>query len=498
MNQSQRLLKNVFAGGVGNIVGGGLQFVAVLFLARKLGVSEFGAYSVLATMSFVLNRFADLGTSAILVRDLAVAPARTKELVSSALSLAWILTVFISAGIAAGVHFIPSLSRLQAATLLMAISGLLQFPCACYGAVMRAREDNELEVLGFVLHKIALLVGLWFAIRMGVELRGVAIAYLLCASLQLWFCRWIVIRRYVRPHWRFDFATWKYLLTQSAPFGIAAAARLVAEQGDLTILAWILGMSAVGLYSAVYRITIGFRFVPQAMVIGLFPIYSRAASRFHASDSNHSEFERLYDLGIRAFIFMGLPFAVIVLFASEPLISFLLGPAYLDAASAFRILAIAAGIAFAGSPFPYLLTALNEQRFLLVSSIASSVFRMALVLGLTWRLGILGTSWAVLISEGALLCLWIAYLASKHFNLEIRAMVLKATVAAAGMAALLHCRSSGALLPVMISIGIAGALYSLLIYKLEVFSADELQLAAEGMSFVKPFLAEWTHRIRLR
>jgi len=496
MNESQRILKNVFAGGVGNMIGGALQFAAMVLLARKLGVSNFGTYSLLATMAFLLNRFADLGTSSILVRDLAVDPAGTAERLSSALSLAWLLVVMFSLAFTGCVHFVSKREELQVATVLMAISGLLQFPCACYGAVMRAREDNELEVLAFVLHKVALLLLLWLAVECGLGLEGVAIVYLLCAMFQCMFARWIVRRRYARPRWRFDLSEWKYLLKESAPFGLAAGVRLIGEQADVTILAWIAGMSAVGLYSAVYRITIGIRFVPQAMVIGLFPAYSRSGSRFVCSNSERSEFQRMYEFGVRAFTLIGVPFAVIIFFVAKSVIAILLGPRYLGAAPALQILAIAAGVTFAASPFPYLLTALNEQRFLLISSIGATILRIASAVALSWMFGIVGTSWAVLISEGTLLCIWVFYLASKQFTLDSRTMISKAALAGLAMTPLICLNRGNAVAPLLAVVVLSTGLYILMVFKLKMFSAEELQLASGGLKFMKPFVAQWFQRAR--
>lgn len=476
MNDSQRILKNVFAGGAGNLAGGALQFAAMVFLARTLRLEEFGTYSLLATMAFLLNRFADLGTSAILVRDLAVEPAKTVERLSSALSLAWLLIFIISGAVAIGVHFLRGASQVQGPTILMAISGLLQFPCACYGAVMRAREDNELEVAGFVLHKMALLLLLFVALTLRSALMGVALAHVISTLLQWLFSRWIVRLRYAKPCWRINLSEWKYLLKESAPFGLAAAARLIGEQGDVTILAWLAGMSAVGLYSAVYRLTIGIRFVPQAMVIGLFPAYARTASRFDPATTERPEFQRIYEFGVRAFTLLGVPFAVIVFFASKPLIAILLGAKYLSATPALRILAIAAGVFFVACPFPYLLAALNEQRFLLISSICATILRIALVVTLSWRFGILGTSWAVLISEATLLIMWIVYLAGKQFTLGSWTIIAKVSVAGVTMASWLCIFRGDTLAPLVTAILLSTSLYVLAILKLGIFSEQKCRL----------------------
>ena len=59
----------MLAGGICTAFGGVLQIAAVLLIARNLSVREFGLYSFMATLAFVLYRVSDMGVSAILMRD---------------------------------------------------------------------------------------------------------------------------------------------------------------------------------------------------------------------------------------------------------------------------------------------------------------------------------------------------------------------------------------------------------------------------------------------
>ena len=496
MKSSQRLLKNVLAGGIGTALSGVLQFAAVIILTRKLGLRDFGIYSVLATLAFLLSRFADLGTSAVLLRDLAIAPESADDLFSAALTLSWCIVAAITLtayAVALGVTAAPELRRVIE---LMAISGLIQYPCACYASLMRAREDNELEAIGSLLHKLGLLALLCFCFAMRAQLQGVAIAHLLASSTQLVYCAWVTRKKYFSPSRRFDFGTWAYLLRESLPFGSAAVVRLAGEQGELTVLAWIAGLSAVGLYSAVYRITIGLRFVPQAMVIAVFPAYSRAGSRVRDSGSDAPEFQRIYEFGIRILTIISVPLSLIIFLSSRPLVTVVLGPSYLPAVPALKVLSIAAGVFFVSSPYPYLLTALGEQSFLLISSAVAATLRILLVLILARMFGIVGASWAVLIVESCLLLAWVSHLARKHFYLDIRDMLRKTLPAAVAMSVpFLLCQSQSRPTPALpAAILISSMIYCAVLLKTRAFSEEEMRLAADALKFIRPFVAQWSGR----
>jgi len=68
MKQSQRIVKNVLAGGVAVGLGGLLQLGAVVLIARSVSVSDFGIYSFILAFAVFFQLLADSGFSNILMR----------------------------------------------------------------------------------------------------------------------------------------------------------------------------------------------------------------------------------------------------------------------------------------------------------------------------------------------------------------------------------------------------------------------------------------------
>jgi len=157
MKQSQRIVKNVLAGGISTVAGGLLQLLTILLIARRISVADFGLYTFMATLAFLLQRLADMGVSNILMRDVAIEPEKTGELLGGTLSLAWLFSAAIALLTFAVIPFLPFDYAISGLTAVMVLGGLWQLQCGCYGAVLRAFEDNELNAFGFMLHKILLL-----------------------------------------------------------------------------------------------------------------------------------------------------------------------------------------------------------------------------------------------------------------------------------------------------------------------------------------------------
>ena len=143
MKQSELIVKNLLAGAVAVGVGGLLQTVAIILVARYVSVSLFGTYSFILAFAMFFQFVADSGVSNILMRDLAVSPDKMAETLGGALWLSWLLSIGVGLvmwGIIPFLHFSLEVKLLAA---IMGINCLSNFPCGCYGAVLRSQEDNE-------------------------------------------------------------------------------------------------------------------------------------------------------------------------------------------------------------------------------------------------------------------------------------------------------------------------------------------------------------------
>src|SRR5260221_1870982 len=154
MKQSQRIVKNILAGGVAVGVGGLLQLAAVVLIARSVSVSDFGIYSFILALAVFFQLLADSGLSNILMRELAKQPEKMAERFVAAPSLIWSLSIAVELIILAIVPFLNFNFEVKLLTLAMGAATLSLFHCAGYGSALRSQEDNELHAAGFLVHKV--------------------------------------------------------------------------------------------------------------------------------------------------------------------------------------------------------------------------------------------------------------------------------------------------------------------------------------------------------
>jgi O-antigen/teichoic acid export membrane protein len=488
MKQSQRIVKNVLAGGVAVGLGGLLQLAAIVLVARSVSVSDFGIYSFILAFAVFFQLLADSGLSNILMRELAKQPDKLAEILGAALSLIWTLSIAVELIILAIVPFLNFSLEVKLLTLAMGAATLSLFHCAGYGSALRSQEDNELHALGFLIHKVLFCALIFIGLRMGLALVGIVFAHLIPNVLLCFYYRWMVVRRYARPKMRIDLAMWKYLLTNSIPVGGATMVRLLAQQVDVMILSWLSDLRTVGLFSGPYRISMTLRFIPQTLAIPLYPMYSRLAMDPEAKEQLHTAYTR----SVKFFVVAGFPVATLFLIFSSRMITLLLGDKYQVALPAMQLLGVAFLPFFVSSPFPFLLTALDKQRYLMVSSIFSLLLRIGLNFLLIPFYGYLGPCIAFFASETVMLILWSDKLHRLGFPLGLVNVVWKPLVASCCIGVALYFVKGLSLLWLVPATLLGLLVYVGILLLLRAFSESDLKLAKEGLGFLRPFLAKWS------
>jgi O-antigen/teichoic acid export membrane protein len=484
VKQSQRIAKNALAGGLSISVGGLLQLGTVVLVARHVSVADFGAFSFMIACEFVVFRLADCGISNILMRDLAVQPDITSDLLGAALSWAGLLSILTVVLTFSVVRLLRIQRTLGLMTLAMSLDGVGHFAAGCYGAVLLSREDNELYAIGYILHKVAILSLVTLSLILKFGLVGVIPAYIVGTLIQWGFYRWLVIKFYTRPNIKVDFALWKYLIANSVPVGGAGVLRLAAEQADVVILTWLLGIRAAGLFSGPYRIISGVRFLPMTVMISLYPLLARTA----ASPASRPEFEEAYQRSVKLFALIAFPVAAVLAVCPDTLTVSLLGSSYKEAGTATGLLSAGAWLMIMAQPFPFLLTALGRQRFLLTSSVIALALRVGADLALVPILNIAGPCVTVSISELTLILVWMRDLRQCGFSLRPVSIFWRPCLAAVVMSAVLYLANPRSLLSLVCATVVSGLIYAGTAFQIGAISAGELELVKDGVGFLRVLL----------
>ncbi len=479
LKQSQRIVKNAVSGAVSAVVGGGLQLFTTLLIARMFDLTHFGTFNFVLAFAGVFQLLADCGLSNVLVRELATQKSHAAELMGAAKSLIWLL----SAGSLVVMLIIVALMRAPAETklllIIMGLATLAQFHSAGYTAVFRAYEDMELNALGYVVHKVILLALVFGCVQLKQGLWGVVVVHFV-ANLALWAFYYLVVsRRYLRPKLIANPLLWKALLWTAIPLGGGMILRQLAWQFDILVLNRMSTPADVGLFSGPYRIVMALNLIPLIFALPVFPVFARLARDSRAG--LHDAYVRT----VKYFCLASLPLAALFVVWSGPLIRLLLGEKFAPSTYALQVFGLAIVPLFVTTLFPYLFTALNQQKLFLVTTMLVLVLRVVLNFLLIPYYGYLGPCIAVVVSEVFVLAMWVHELGRLRLTLELKDTVLRPLLATAAMAAVLYFAKDW---PVALAAGgcvVAVLVYAAALVALRTFSPDEVRLAKEGFRFFR-------------
>jgi len=490
MKQSQRIVKNAVFGILASLISGLVYLATVMIIAHKVSVVEFGKYSFVLAFAIFFQLVADAGLPRMMIREIAKNPEGFAPLVGAAVSLIWLASGVICLLVALIVPFLHFGMDVKVSALVMSFATLATFHAAGYSAVLRAFEDNELNYLGYVLHKILLLGLILLAIRFQTGLVGFVSAHLV-SNLLLWYFYHIVVSHlYSRISLRIDVPLWKSLIVAALPMGGGVMLRQLALQLDILILTWMTNLTTVGLFSGPYRISMALRVIPQTLSLPLYPLYSRTA---HLSPER---FREAYQWSMKFFALISIPFAAFFVAWSKPILRLALGDKFMPALPAMQLLGLGLVPFFLSTLFQYLFAALDQQRRFLISTCVGSALRILLLIILIPTFGFVGPAIAFVCAETVIVGIWMFQLTRLGFPANLGNVIWRPLAAGLAMAFILLAVQESPLLWQLCVGALSLLLYGVILIALKTFSIEEIRHAREGIAFVSPFIESWAKKLK--
>ena len=468
------------AGGTGRLLLGltvakPLEFALYLFLARSLGVEEFGRYMFALSFTLLFSVLADLGLIPVFAREVARAPQRARGLLRNALTVKLVLGI-LTVGVALGVS---AATRAPARTVLLvgvfAVSLVINSGALLFEALLKSVGRPGTAGLSVAFQSAtALAVGaalVWGGLGAlgGACARLVAsVAHLLIAAA---LCRDLLksgespaasTGREIRD-----------LLRESLPLAISGAFIALYFRVDSVMLQAMQGERAVGLYGSVYRFFEAFMVVSAAYRSVVYPLMSRAA------DGPHQALAALCRKSLRVLLVFTIGVAVFFSFGSSTVVTWLFGAPYASAAPALVILLWALPGAFMADTLLHVLTAQRRQVAGTYVTAAVVAFNVGLNLVLIPRFSFVGAAWATAASETLCftLLLLVVHRRLPNVNLARTAwpVVLAGGAAAMALAAARPWVSSQPI-GLLVMAAVAGTVYLASLVVLKVVGREEARL----------------------
>ena len=387
------VLKNISFLVSGQIITQIISFIGVAFIARKLGVENYGMYTtVLAYVSlFTLLNLS--GSYKVIIRE------GSKDLTSLHTvieKLIGIKTVFALLSIFATIIialFINSYSlQLKYFIFLYSLTHFYNVYSSFNFSIFQASQKMQYISYLSVFVSFSYTVAAAIAIYLGCGVLVLLIINIVVNGLSL-VIGYVISRRIVKfrffkkPQWD------KKLLVPSFWFTILGLFGILQTKIDLLMISWIGTVQEVGIYAVAFKLTTYFEGVRNQVSNAFYPV---VVKRYHNGPVKLSFL-------IKSSLMLAL--AVIILcsiisFFTTDIILLLFGKDYLAAGYILSILIFNFGFRFTTYPFSTSLTSTNNEKYVIMYEAITAISNVVLNYILYHKYGLIGIAYASLISSG--------------------------------------------------------------------------------------------------
>jgi O-antigen/teichoic acid export membrane protein len=435
-----------------------------IFIARKLGTTQFGIYAFALSFVGLVTALGFFGQDIVLTREVARDHGRLEEYYSNAMlsrAMFSIPPLFVAL-LVATLGGMSGHTRLVILLLGIGFTGdyMVQVPFA----VFQAYERVSLVAIVLIAQRWITTATAIVALYLGAGLVAVVGIYCAGSLMATALGTWMMYRNIARPQLHFDLRGALRVTREALPIGMALVALAVLFRVDMTMLAIFKPAAQVGYYAAAYKLLETTAFFSWAVNVAVLPSLSRL------SPTTVPTVGDVYQRGLKLVNAITLPVAVGAVVLAGPIISLLYGGQYHRAAAALALLAPTVAL------FP--ISALSAQLFFAQGRRPTVAIVYALVglenivlnLFLIPRFSLLGaaagTSISELLAAGALIIL----AGELHGRLDFRRMLAGPVLGSASAGAVMFLLNHK--LPVALPLAIIAYFAVLLAYERIAFPDD--------------------------
>lgn len=392
-SDARSAVRNSAASIAGQMVNLLVGLVSSVYVARLLGREQFGMLSWGLGLTEMLRAAANVGIDNVLIRDLARDRSKAGQYLMSTFVVKLIASLVCYAGIAVYLHF-RHYQGLQLAVgyILcgMVVAEAMSVTCR---SALAGLERQDLSASVLVISNVARVATTILLVYMGYNIVAVAWVVIATALLALVAQIYILRRNLPAGVWRPDFGIMKYLVVTGSTFLASQFFAGIFDRAGYVLLDIYKNVSAVGTFSAAYRIVEIVTMIACNCSLALFPIMSR---RVHGSKE---EYARALHRSTKYLTMLGIPLCAGIYLLSHTLMVGLYSEKFAASGACLAVLIWSRLITFAVLPGQQAVQARNAQLWL----VPPVVIRVAISLGLMVyaipRYGAFGASVAVLIAE---------------------------------------------------------------------------------------------------
>jgi len=467
MNTVKRLAKNMGAMLLAQVAEPACSFILVIFIARSLGVSGLGKFSIALSLFFIFETISSLGFAHLVTREVARDKSKAGKYLINASFVGFFFSVLMVGAMGLTSYLLNYSADIALAIYILSFALIPATLALICQSICRALEKLEFVALPLIIgSSFKVLVGIYILFR-GFGLIELMAAILVSQFLILLMSLYFVLRCIGRPVYSIDLKFCKWIIRATPVFALIFILNTMRWNVDILMLSKLTGATDVGFYSAAHKLMKVGRMLLTGYAMAFQPVI------FRLFKESSEKFIIACRESIKYLFIAILPIAVGTTLLSDKLILFFYKSEFLASANVLRILIWILVLSGANIVLAYTLIATDNQRVNLYGNFMLLFSNVALNLLLIPKFGFLGAGIASFISSCVFLIFQYSFVSKNLFKISFVEIGAKPVIAAALMAIIILVFRQ---INLFLLIFVSALAYALFLFPLKTFSQTDIQL----------------------
>ena len=395
---------------IAQVITRAIGFFYTIFLARNLGVEDYGLLSVGIAYFSIISSFSDFGFNRYLIREISQEEGKKWEVLWNLIILRLTL-ICIFFGVFSVLLYLLDGNRLRVSVILLASLAVLpQTIAITFDGLFIALRKLQFSAIALIVSSIGTVLLGFFLVNKGFGVIGAVNALILGQFLfVLTFALLLYFNHGIKSS-QIEFSVIKKALAGSLPYGLLGILGLLYFKIDTILLSYLRGNFETGIYGAAYKFFEVITFIPAALSTALFPVLAKL------QDVDNEQIKKLYFKSLKILFIISL-FTVLAFLIFLPFVIKLFMPTYFSSIQAITILSFAIPFMFCHFPAVQVLLSTNKYfKVIILNSVILLAVNIFLNIIFIPKYGFIAASWVTVLSEVLSFMIYFKFIEMKVFN----------------------------------------------------------------------------------
>lgn len=385
-------------------------FFYTIYLAKSLGVLDFGLFSVSLGYFSIISAISDFGFNRFLIREIAKDKLKAGQLLCTTIMLRLTLAAVFFAIFSVILYSLDP-DKMRVSIVLVATMAILpQSVALTFDAIFVALQKLQFSAVSLFISSLSTVATGVYLINNGFGIVG-AVNALIFGQIILVISLGLFLYKHQKlVLYSIDISMIKQAVIGSIPYAILSILGLLYFRIDIVLLSYLKGSFDAGIYGVAYKFLEAVTFVPSAFSLALFPILAKI------HESSLGNVKKLYFKSLKIMLGLGIVTTAAYLLILPQIINIFL-PKYLLSIQAIKVLSLSIFFMFMHTPAVVVLLSTDKYlRQVLILSTSTLIFNISANLIFIPRFGFMGASIVTVLSEAVSFLIFFYLLRVKILN----------------------------------------------------------------------------------